>query len=142
MKKWLLSGVFLAGSSVADAQIILESPADHCRAGNPTVVKRLAQPSSTPRNIGYYVGGGALSRRKGDGPTVEEGTWGWDYQGAVVRRRVDLLWWHGRRYQGGSGAYRTDGPHLPQLHEAEGNHAEPHHTESNHGETGHGNGHE
>ena len=75
-------------------------------------------PSQTPRDIGYVVGGGAFSRRQGDPPTVDEGTWGYDYRGLVIPRRVNLLWWHGRRYQGGSGAYGTDGPHLPHAEES------------------------
>jgi hypothetical protein len=63
--------------------------------------------------IGYYVGGG---RACGGTPRCcTEGTWGWDYQGWVLPRRVLLYWSHGRRYQGGIGAYKTDGPHVPDL---------------------------
>ena len=36
-------------------------------------------------------------------------------------RRVWLDWTHGRRYQGGSGSYRTDGP---ALHHHEHGHSE------------------
>ena len=60
---------------------------------------------------GYYVGGGAVHH--GDGPRFPtDGTWGWDYFGRHFDRRVDLGWWHGRRYQAGGGKYTTDGPKL------------------------------
>ena len=43
----------------------------------------------------------------------DEGTWGWDETGSShFRRRVILGWSQGRKYQGGTGAYRTDG-HVP-----------------------------
>jgi hypothetical protein len=71
---------------------------------------RWTLPSDTGRLIGYHVGGGALPRF-GEPRYGDEGTWGWDYQG-ILPRRVMLNWWHGRRYQGGAGAYRTEGPHL------------------------------
>jgi len=72
-----------------------------------------ARPSETPAYTGYYVGGG--SAFGGSCRTPEEGTWGWDYQSYLLPRRVVLYWSHGRRYQGGTGAYRTDGPHVPDL---------------------------
>lgn len=101
----------LVTQTLADAQhdehVI---PVDHAPG-----VHRWAIPSNSPRNIGYYVGGGAVSRKHGELPYPEEGTWGWDYRGWLIPRRVNLLWWHGRRDQGGTGAYRTDGPHLPHL---------------------------
>ncbi|MFO0966255.1 MAG: hypothetical protein U0793_11820 [Gemmataceae bacterium] len=78
-------------------------------------IHKWALPSSSPHNFGYYVGGGALSRKRGEQPSEIDGTWGWDYRGWIIPR-VDLLWWHGRRYQGGSGRYQTDGPRLPELH--------------------------
>jgi hypothetical protein len=28
---------------------------------------------------------------------------------------VILGWWRGRKYQGGTGAYATDGPHVPDV---------------------------
>lgn len=77
-----------------------------------------------------------MSRHRGDYPYANEGTWGWDYRGWIIPRRVNLLWWHGRRAQGGPGAYKTDGPFLPHLHhEGENGHGEAH------GGAGHGNGH-
>ena len=71
-------------------------------------------------------GAGACPTRA-EGRANDQGTWGWDYRGWLIPRRVNLLWWHGRRFQGGSGAYKTDGPHLPHLPEAEEHsHSEEH----------------
>jgi hypothetical protein len=72
-------------------------------------VSCLAQPSDTGAYDGYYVGGGSPCH--GDGPGKEEGTWGWDYPGWCWKSKVALLWSHGR-VQGGTGAYKTDGPQL------------------------------
>ena len=75
-------------------------------------ISPLARPSNSPRQCGYYVGGGAA---KGGQPrSLHEGTWGWDYAGLVFPKWIQLDWWHGRRYQGGGGTYKTDGPHLPR----------------------------
>ena len=82
------------------------------RAGYPLLLSPLACPSDTGAYVGYLVGGGAVRYHKGDPPYPADGTWGWDYAGRWFPRRVMLLWWHGRRYQGGVGSYRTDGPHL------------------------------
>jgi hypothetical protein len=108
--------ILLACAKLARGQELPpEDPADYVRAGHPQAISPLARPSNNHRYFGYYVGGGALSWRHGDLPTLDEGTWGWDYRGGLLKRRVNLLWWHGRRYQGGSGAYKTDGPHLPHV---------------------------
>jgi hypothetical protein len=86
----------------------------HERAAYPVCVAWYAQPSNTPRYSGGYVGGGSACR--GDPRCPEEGTWGWDYTGwRCLLPRVWLGWWHGRRYQGGTGAYTTDGPHVPDV---------------------------
>jgi hypothetical protein len=69
-----------------------------------------AQPSDTPAYCGYTVGGGAPHH--GEPRYLGEGTWGWDYTGWLFQRRVGLDWFHGARYQGGTGAYTTDGPRL------------------------------
>jgi hypothetical protein len=46
----------------------------------------------------------------------DEGTWGWDETGGQHFRRRNILGWsQGRRYQGVTGAYRTDGPVVPDL---------------------------
>jgi len=71
---------------------------------------RWAIPSDTGSYVGYPVGGGAWLRKHAEPPYPQEGTWGWDYRGKLLLRRVMLGWSHGRLYQGGSGAYRTDGP--------------------------------
>jgi hypothetical protein len=81
--------------------------ADHTQkqAGYPQDVACWAVRSDTGSYTGYYVGGGCVGRR--DYPCPDEGTWGWDYSGWLFPRRVALTWSHGRRYQGGSGYYRT-----------------------------------
>lgn len=66
-----------------------------------------ARPSESPYDVGYYVGGG-VGKRVGEPRQAHEGTWGWDY-GGLLPKRVALWWSHGRRSQGGVGAYRTAG---------------------------------
>jgi hypothetical protein len=96
-----------------------EAPAHDHPPGGPPPVAPWAIPSNTPAYIGYYVGGGCPYPHLGDGRQPQEGTWGWDFAGRCFWRKVDLLWWHGRRYQGGTGAYKTDGPRpLQRLHQA------------------------
>ena len=86
--------------------------ASHDAPSEPLVASpRWLLPSDTGRQVGYHVGGGAVAPR-GEPRHDEEGTWGWDYQGWLLRRRVIHNWWHGQRYQGGTGAYKTDGPHF------------------------------
>ncbi|HZN36016.1 MAG TPA: hypothetical protein VFB80_19435 [Pirellulaceae bacterium] len=85
--------------------------ADHCRAGWPMLIRHHAIPSNTRHYGGYWIGGGVPLF--GDSPSLVEGTFGWDYFGAM-NKWIDLSWSHGRRYQGGGGAYRTDGPKLPK----------------------------
>jgi hypothetical protein len=80
------------------------------RTGWPQDIACRAQPSDTPAYCGYTVGGGAVHR--GEPRYLDEGTWGWDYTGWLFQRRVGLDWFHGTRYQGGAGAYKTDGPRL------------------------------
>ncbi len=79
-----------------------------CHAGGPPHVAWYARPSDTKHYIGYYVGGGCHCL--GDPPSLTEGTWGWDYRGFLIPKDVVLSWCHGRRCQGGAGAYRTVGP--------------------------------
>jgi hypothetical protein len=78
--------------------------------GHNDCIARYAHPSITPAYGGYYVGGGATFH--GDERFADEGTWGWDYFGRHLNRHIDLGWWHGAHYQGGIGAYKTDGPKL------------------------------
>ena len=66
-----------------------------------------------PRFWGYWVGGGTAFG--GGPPCADEGTWGWDFEG-TPSRRIWLNWSHGRRYQGGTGNYKTDGPKLHLHH--------------------------
>lgn len=87
---------------------------DPRRAGFPDEVSAHAKPSDTGRYYGYQGGGGSWFRRRGDAPTPEEGTWGWDYGGLRFSSFNALTWWHGRRYQGGEGAYRIDNPGLAE----------------------------
>lgn len=82
------------------------------RAGNPQIQACYAVPSDTGAYVGYPVGGGCAVKHCADLPHPEEGTWGWDYQGRCLPRRVFLGWWHGRCPQGGTGAYKTEGPHF------------------------------
>ena len=112
--------VMLIGLSVAGIVGTAECMADPPDQMNPPAhaavdsVPLFAIPSDTGRYLGYHVGGGAGHPRKAEPRRDDEGTWGWDYQGWLVRRRVVLGWWHGRRYQGGTGAYKTDGPRFFQ----------------------------
>ena len=98
------------------------------RAGHPEEVSKLAHPSNTPRYYGYYVGGGSPYKGGGAGPT--DGTWGWDYGGLFhwLQSKVDLRF--NNRYQGGTGAYKIDGPPVvdvgPYINEAKKGPAEGH----------------
>lgn len=83
----------------------------HCRAGCPEQISCLAKPSESPGNIYYWIGGGAPTWN-GESRYLHEGTWGRDYAGHWFSSRVWLNWWHGQRYQGGTGKYQTDGPHF------------------------------
>jgi len=87
--------------------------ADHNldRAGHPEEVACSAHAPDDCSYIGYPVGGGAPFH-KGDYPCPTDGTWGWDYQGHCFARHEFLYWWHGRRYQGGTGSYTIDGPEV------------------------------
>jgi hypothetical protein len=83
------------------------------RAGNPHHVSPLAKPTESPHEIGYYVGGGAREKSpRGEPRRPHEGVWGTDYSGLVIPKHVRLGWWHGQRYQGGTGSYPTDGPRV------------------------------
>ncbi len=84
---------------------------DYVRAGAPWEVHRWAKPTYTPAYDYGTIGGGAAFNW-GQPRTLEEGNWGRDYVGTLYPRRVWLNWWHGARYQGGTGGYATDGPKL------------------------------
>ncbi len=83
---------------------------EHCCAGCPQCIRKRATPSNTHHYCGYYVGGGVPCF--GEGRYFDEGTFGWDYLGITFPKKVGLQWTHWR-YQGGTGAYKTDGPHIP-----------------------------
>jgi hypothetical protein len=86
------------------------------RAGCPQTLRPHAQPSNTSHYCGWWVGGGG-KLRGGEAPCSHEATWGWDYLGLLNRKIVFLNWNHGTREQGGTGAYKTDGPKLHLHHE-------------------------
>jgi hypothetical protein len=77
------------------------------RAGYPQRIAWWAKPSDNGHYSGGYVGGGAAIG--GDKMrSVDEGTFGWDYSGVVPLRRIWLNFTHGRRHQGGRGAYQSE----------------------------------
>ncbi|MGH6908091.1 MAG: hypothetical protein ACREDX_09575, partial [Aestuariivirga sp.] len=88
-----------------------QDPRDN-RTGNHLGIARWAIPSDNGTHTANRIGGGCPCPKKAEGTYTDEGTWGWDYQGNWFKRRTLLGWWHGRRYQGGAGAYKTDGPQL------------------------------
>jgi len=98
-----MSAIVIAACGVASAD-----PPGH----GPNSVPKLTMPSETKGNVGYHVGGGNPYLRFAEPRNEDEGTWGWDYQGWFLPRRILNGWWHGRRCQGGTGAYKTDGPKL------------------------------
>ena len=110
-KMMLLAGAILV---VGVGTAVLADPPDHDAPVARRIFgwPRLSLPSDTGHYIGYYVGGGNGRPHKKEDRHDDEGTWGWDYQGWLIPRRVMLGWWHGQNYQGGTGAYKTDGPRL------------------------------
>ena len=84
----------------------------HQQAGCTMAIRKIAIPSNTEHYGSYWVGGGLPIF--GDDPLPHEGTFGWDYFGILFTKRVDLNFSHGRRYQGGFGSYKTDGPRHPK----------------------------
>jgi len=84
--------------------------ADQACAGYSMLVRPHAICSNTSHYGGYWVGGG--KPYSGASPFSDEGTFSWDYFGVLFTKRVALNWSHGRQYQGGAGAYKTDGPKL------------------------------
>jgi hypothetical protein len=99
----------LYGSSANSAECRWVDPFH--RAGHPETISPLAVFSNNCNYGGYYVGGGLPV----DGESrciFHEGTWGWDYFGILWPKRIALKWGHGSHEQGGTGAYRTEGPRL------------------------------
>jgi hypothetical protein len=91
-------------------RVMCNRPKGHARAGWPLSIACWASPSNTPYYCGGYVGGDTAFG--GCPPTAQQGTWGWDYRGLCLSKRIWLGWSNGAREQGGAGAYRTDGPHF------------------------------
>jgi hypothetical protein len=85
---------------------------ESARAGHPERVAKYAIPSDNKHYIGFYMGGSTPFARHGDPRFLDEGTWGWDYWGHWLKRRVALYWWHGRNSQRAFGSYATDGPKI------------------------------
>ena len=83
------------------------------RAGWAHKNSRWATPANTCNYTGYYVGGGGGYCGKEGCRPVNDGTWGWDFQGRWIPRIVSLDWTWPRRYQGGTGKYAPDGPKFP-----------------------------
>jgi hypothetical protein len=118
----VVAGLTLGGAArSADDAIPLNS--DGCnhtfaRAGYPDQISCLAKPTIRPEYCGYYVGGGCVCGPHvchGGPPEPLQGTFGWDYcHGPCgLHHRVVLGWCFGCRPKGGTGAYKTEGPHVP-----------------------------
>ena len=86
-----------------------QSEDDLARAGCPHQIARHARVGYGRGYVGYYVGGGAKSPT-GEPRCSDEGTFGVDYKPVVpgFRNTVALGWWHGRRWQGGTGQYEPN----------------------------------
>lgn len=92
------------------------------QAGYPQCVSPISMVSYNEHYSGGYVGGGKY--HGGHEPCPHhEGTWGWDYTPfRPMSSRIFLKWSNGRHYQGGAGAYETEGP-KPIEHLTEAIHA-------------------
>jgi hypothetical protein len=99
-------------TSYAADSVRAQQPPQH-RAGHPECIACYARRSDYGPYSGSYVGGSCAF--KGWPRGAHEGTWGWDYCGPLHSERPWMQWCHGRRCQGGTGAYKTDGPHVPDL---------------------------
>ena len=113
----------LAGEHVHEhVKSTVATPHTHKQAGYPLCISRLAVPSYNDHYSGGFVGGGKA--HGGDARCPNEGTWGWDYTPfRPDGHGIFLNWSHGRRYQGGTGRYATDGPHpIHAITEAIGEH--------------------
>jgi hypothetical protein len=111
---------FQLGCGIAEAGLFRQGPGKprsiehtHHRAGHPVAISPHAALSNSPYAFGYHAGGG--SAWHGEPRFLDEGTWGWDDVGGHLPRQVWLGWWHGPRYQGGTGSYNPDGHPCPNL---------------------------
>ena len=107
-----ISGIARGGDHDHDHKHVkptLATPHTFHQAGHPECVSAIARESYNRHYSGEYVGGGKAFG--GHGRCANEGTWGWDYTPfRPMSSRLFLKWSHGRHYQGGTGAYATDGP--------------------------------
>lgn len=99
--------LLVCGSTAAPAQEG-EGVVTSCTPLGPPAVAWWAAPSRTAAYQGGWVGGGG-NLGHGEPRALNEGAWGWDYLGCLGIRQIWLGWNHGKRYQGGQGAYRVDG---------------------------------
>jgi len=108
MRALLVLLAALATNGIAFADVISPSP-----VATPSLqpIAPWAILANNAHYVGYYVGGGCACSRLAEGRARDEGTWGWDYRGWLIPRIIIHGWWHDRYYQGGIGAYRTDGTH-------------------------------
>jgi hypothetical protein len=95
--------------SVPTRDALAQSEDDLARAGCPRQIAKHARVGYGKGYVVYYVGGGAKSP-KGEPRYCEEGTFGVDYKPIIpgFRNTVALGWWHGRRWQGGTGQYEPN----------------------------------
>ena len=111
-KLWLIGLCLGVAATAARGQ---QPPCATCTYPAPCGSK-CAVPSDTGRYVGYYVGGGVATAWHGGPRCQNEGTWGWDYAGfGLLPHRVALLWSHGKKLQGGTGAYATDGREVKNI---------------------------
>ena len=89
-----------------------EPKPEPCRKNVVPGIACWAKPGFTRKEDGYYVGGGCLYFGRGPNGTGY-GVWGWDYIGCVPKR-IMLKFCDRCKYQGGTGAYKTDGPERPK----------------------------
>ena len=129
--RWAILGMLFASPAVAQDRFVERTPAprkpvDHSmtRAGNPRSIAWWAQPSVGRHDVGGYVGGGTLKNNtplaKGPGAVTgptEDGTFGTDFAGFRTRMgRVFLApSADPSRAPSIARAYRTDGPHVPDV---------------------------
>src|SRR5436190_750267 len=103
--------VVVAEDSMPADAVSAGNDARRCRAGNPDCTAWYAQGGYGRKYAAYYVGGGAplcggWTPVSGEARYSCEGTFGMDY--APWYSRVNLAWYHGRKYQGGAGQYEPN----------------------------------
>lgn len=108
----LVAAAMSVATSSASAFDIYTHESEHTmsRAGHPNRVARWATYAYGKHYSANWVGGGSPFFH-GEPRTVVEGTWGLDYSRHILPINTWLKWNHGRRYQAGFGAYKTDGPY-------------------------------